>query len=415
MKYNYILKGSLFMLLFMSGCKKESGFLPAYDKREPYYNDVTFEHQWSQSVSKGREGNFVIGLKRTSNMILLVSSETIHSFSLDGEPLWVYTPESNNRILGDFEIIETSDQLMFFQKGGGGHFTILDKSSGAFIERTSLRDLHGFEGTTLSVEKWNDKLYVLTYQLVSTGSAEVINRIYKLDPFSRDLTLLVSEDGFNHFHFYNPILIDSIQSKLYILFRTQDNSINFLNFIELNLLNDDYQNIRIDQLSTSSPIVTFRDTRLAKMDNIILTAFDSKTGFVAINISNNSIVWTIPQSDYQSHFHLGRLYLLDGREIKALDPMTGQQFWRTSELNFIFFDKELIFHPHKSMALIKRDFKSVLGIYDLHDGSILSKLNAVSLGNAKFFAGNSLYIESQDKVFVATDDFSIHCFKWPYK
>src|SRR5690606_10387313 len=141
MKIKFIVLGSLLMLLLTSACKKESGFLPDYDPQEPYYSTNSFEHQWSQTLEPGGEFDYIASLKTTSNLILLVSSRMIQAVSIvDGSPGWIYVPEPGNEILGDFEIFETPDQLMFFQKSAGGYFTVLNKASGSFIEKSGLWD-----------------------------------------------------------------------------------------------------------------------------------------------------------------------------------------------------------------------------------------------------------------------------------
>ncbi len=416
MKFKYILLGSLLMLLLTSACRKESGFLPDYDPQVPYYASSSFEHQWSQTLEPGGEFDNIASLKTTSNLILLVSSRMIQAVSIvDGAPVWIYMPEPGNEILGDFEIIETPDRLMFFQKSGGGYFTVINKTNGAFIEWGRMWDLPGFAGSPVSVEKWNDKLYIFSIDRLAPGGSEVLNHIYKLDPVSRELTLLISVEGSN-FNIYNtPILIDSNSSKLYATYKKRENGIYFLNFIEINLEDDTYRNVRIKDFSTDDATYGLHITKLGILDQMLLTGLDNDSGFAAIDTRDGSIIWTLPISEYHPYTNAGKIYLLEGRELISVDPDTGKKLWSAKDISYSDFNRHLVFHPNKAMALIKGNYNKNLSIYDLHDGSILGNLDVADMGDAIYIAGNSLYIESQDKIILATDDFTLHCFKWPFK
>ena len=399
------------LLLFFLGCRKNSG-LAEYNSAVPYYSDIALEHQWSKYVIRGN-GNYVTGLKNTSNLILLFSTRVIYAFSMsDGELLWYYQPDFIPGIQGDLEIMETPDKLIFVQKSKEGYVTVLNKVNGAFVEGFSLMDMPGYSGTPASAAKWNDKLYLLSIEQRSPGAFEVNNNVYKFDPLSEELLLIGTEEGYNQTSVNTPILIDSISSKLYVTYKGFENNLYSLNFIEIDLDTDEFSSMRVRGYTTDDLIYSLKTFRDVKIDTLIFTALDRNSGFAAVDSRDGSIIWTTSRQFDYSYTHLGKLFLASLGEFTQVNQLTGKPIWN-SGIKAGFSDY-VVFHPNKDMALISRVNSNVLRIYDLNDGSVLSEVDARNLGNSTHFPTNALYIENGGKVILATDAFAIHCFKSPF-
>ncbi len=419
MKFYYILLVSLLMLILTSACRKESGLIPDYNRGEPYYSDVPIEHLWSQSVEPGERENFLRGVKHTSDMILLITSRWLGAFSMEtGAMLWKYEPEHDQTIWEDSDLIETGDKLILFQIGWG-IMTILDKNTGQLIERKRFFDMPGIQGWPSSVEKWNDKIIVYTRHFYEPGDDMGLHNVYELDPFDMSVKLLASEEGVHSSSHVKRILIDTVDSKAYVYFRADKDGIRQMNFLEIDLVNQSYRKQRI-QLTLSLHAYVPVHIPMVKQNNLLLIELGSEFGTTAINIGDGSVVWNkkggVVAGDSETFYpfyHEGRLYLSSIVQFLNVDILTGKQIWLNE--GYFISSTGIDFYPNKDLAIKYHNYRSSLGILDLHDGSMLLKLEASSLGDAKHFTTNPLYIEKLDAWVVGTDDFTLHCFKWPFK
>jgi outer membrane protein assembly factor BamB len=418
-KFNYIFFGSLLWLFLSSACRKESGFIPDYNRGEPYYSDLSFEHLWSESVEPGERENFLRGVKHTSDLILLITSRWLGAFSMEtGAMLWKYEPEHDQTIWEDSDLIESGDKLILFQSAWG-IMTILNKNTGQLIERKRFQDIPGIQGSPLSVGKWNDKIIVYTRHLYEPDDDMGFHNVYDLNPFDMSVKLLASEEGVHSSSHVKRILIDTLDSKAYVYFRAEEDGIRQMNFLEIDLINHSYRKQRI-QLTSALHFHVHADIPIVKINNLLLIELGSEFGTTAINISDGSIVWNkeggVVAGDsekFYPFYHLGRLYLSSIVQFLNVDILTGKQIW--SNDGYFISRTGIDFYPNKDLAIKFHNYRSSLGILDLNDGSTLVKVDASSLGNAKHFETNPLYIEKLDAWVVGTDDFTLHCFKWPFK
>ncbi len=405
------------MLFFTSACQKET-VLPDNNRGEPYY-DISFEHLWSESVEPGVSENFPRGVKRSSDMILLITSNWLGAFSMDnGAMLWKYEPEHDQTILEDSDFIESEDKLIFFQSGFG-IMTILNKNTGQLIERKRFFDIPGIQGWPSSVEKWNDKIIVYTTHLLEPGGNMGVHNVYEVDPSDMSVRLLASEEGVHSSSHKKKILIDSVGNKAYIYFRADEDGIRHMNFLEIDLVQYNYRKQRI-QLISPLNFHVHQDIPMAKQNNLLLIELGSEFGTTAINIEDGSILWNKKggvvageSESFYPFYHLGRLYLSSIIQFKNIDVATGKQIWLNK--GFYINRHGIDFYPRKHLAMQFQNYRGSFGILDLHDGTMLAKLDASALGNAQYFATNPLYIEQLDAWVVCTDDFTLHCIKWPFK
>lgn len=409
----------LLLTLLFSSCNKETGLFPDYDRQSPYYSDVSFDHLWLQSVSPGERENFMRGVKSTSDMILLITSRWLGAFSMEnGTLLWKYEPEHDQTIWEDSDLIETEDKLILFQSAWG-IITILNKNTGQLIERKRFFDIPAIQGWPSSVEKWNNKIIVYTSHSYEPGGALGLHKIYEVDPLDMSARLLASEEGVYSSSHVKRILIDSVDSKAYVYFRTDEDGIRQMNFLEINLIQNNYRKQRI-HLTSPMHFYVNAYTPMVKQENLLLIDLGSEFGITAVNIENGSVVWNrkggVVAGDSETFYpfyHAGRLYLSSIVRFLNVDFLTGKQKWLNQ--GYFISSTGLDFYPHKHLALQFQNYRSTIGILDLNDGTLLGKMDAIALSSAKHFVTNPLYIDKLDAWVVGTDDFTLHCFKWPFK